>query len=84
MDDSEEKRKQEAYTHFAEIAMQNSKAYEGSGNIDKKLKRIESIIKGLREINYKSVFQKESCDEMLLSDNEHEEITIDGPKLIKK
>ena len=30
MDDSEEKRKQEAYTHFAKIAINNSKAYEGS------------------------------------------------------
>ena len=79
MDDSEEKRKQEAYTHFAKIAINNSKAYEGSADVEKKMKRIEAIIKALREVNYKNIYQRETCNEMLLSND-----TDDGPKLIKK
>lgn len=76
MEDIEEKRRQEAYTAFAKIAIKNSKGYEGSSDIDKKIKRLEAIRKALLENNYKSAFQYENCDDLLLdSDEESKENT---------
>lgn len=83
MEDIEDKRRQEAYVNFAKLAMRNSSAYEGSKNIEAKIKRIEAIKAGLSDVAYKSVYQSETCDEMLLGSDESEVMATGDPKLVK-
>ena len=52
MEDNDDKKK-EAYINFAKIAIKNSLAYTGSGDIDAKIKRSEEIQKALREARIK-------------------------------
>ncbi len=70
-DDEVEKRKS-AYTAFANIAMNNSRAYSGSSNFDEKVARTNKIKEALRDARYRESFAYHNSSDEPLNEGKDE------------
>ena len=67
----DEKRRKAAFVSFAKIAIANSKAYQGSKNIDEKIDRMNRIKEALTDARYRESFAyHNSSNEPLNEGNE--------------